>query len=82
MEFVRSMIYTMCFITYWLIEFALESKPMHSFQCKVQKFSYMLLDPISYSFVPVLSLLMNLLWLAYRIYEFSILSLDGHGILS
>ena len=37
---------------------------------ELQYYSYMLFLPIRYSFVPVLSMMMDFLWLAYRKYEY------------
>ena len=36
----------------------------------IQKYSFLFTTPIYYSFVPVLSMLMDFLWLAYRKYEY------------
>ena len=70
LEFVRGLGYIICFLPDWFIDFAHESTDMLNFQLNIHKYSYLLLHPLAYSFVPLLSLLMNFLWLAYRKYEY------------
>ena len=70
LEFVRSLGYIICFLPNWFIDFAHESTDMLNFQLNMQKISYFLLRPLAYSFVPLLSLLLSFLWLAYRKYEY------------
>ena len=70
LEFVRSLGYIISFLPDWFIDFAHESTDMLNFQLNIRKYSYLLLHPLAYSFVPLLSLLMNFLWLAYRKYEY------------
>ena len=51
-------------IAYFVKEFNIH------FLMELQNYSFLFTDPIYYSFVPVLSMLMDLLWLAYRKYEY------------
>ena len=70
MELVRSIIYVIRFLPYYYYYFATPSKATEDLLGKVADISLLILDPITYTFVPLLSLLMKFLWLAYRHYDY------------
>ena len=57
-------IYLPCLINYFELEFNFRSL------LEVQKYSILFNIPIYYSVTPILSMLMDFLWLAYRKYEY------------
>ena len=70
LEFVRSICYIIGLLPDWFITFAHENTGMLNIQTNFQYISNLYITPLAYSFVPVLSLFMNFLWLAYRKFEY------------
>ena len=65
-EIAQNVLQFIYFFPAWMIDF-LEDCPLY---IELQYSSTLLLLPIRYSFVPVLSMMMDFLWLAYRKYEY------------
>ena len=70
LECIRSIAATIYLIPEWVNYAEDNNIVMSNFQRNVDNYSYFLIYPILCSFVPVLCLLMNFLWLAYRKYEY------------
>ena len=70
LEFTRSMAATINYIPDWIMFAHGNTKSMSNFQRNIQTYYYLFIGPILLAFVPVLCLLMNFLWLAYRKYEY------------
>ena len=65
-EIAQNVFQFIIYFPFWIIDFLLES-PLY---WKLQYYSILLYPTIRYSFVPVLSMMMDFLWLAYRKYEY------------
>ena len=65
-EIVQNVFQFIAYFPSWMIYF-LEECPLY---LELQYYSFLLYLPIRYSLVPVLSMMMNFLWLAYRKYEY------------
>ena len=65
-EIVLNVSQMMMYFPYWIIHY-LKEFPLYK---ELQYYSYLLNMTIRYSFVPVLSMMMDFLWLAYRKYEY------------
>ena len=65
-EIVQNVLQFIIYFPDWIIDFVKES-PLY---IELQFYSNLLFPTIRYSFVPVLSMMMDFLWLAYRKYEY------------
>ena len=70
LEFLRNIGYLLSSLPSWFIYFGKETSGMIDYQHNVEKFSDEYFVSKSYTFVPVLCLFMNFLWLAYRKFEY------------
>ena len=70
LELVRSICYVIHFLPYYYYYFAIKSKATEHRLDQILDISLLILDPITYLFVPLLSLLMKFLWLAYNRYDY------------
>ena len=65
-EIAQNLSQFIVYFPYWIIDFLVEC-PLY---WELHYYSNLLYMPIRYSFVPVLSMVMDFLWLAYRKYEY------------
>ena len=70
LEFVQNMGQFAIYFPYFIIYFVKETGFSIPFLLTVEKYSSLFTIPIYYSLVPLLSMFMDFLWLAYRKYEY------------
>ena len=70
LEFVQNMGEVIYYLPNWVLIFDTENRSMYPFFQNVQYYSYLFTNPIRFSVVQVVSLMMNFLWSAYRKYEY------------
>ena len=70
LELVRNFGDTIHFLPDWFTLFFIGNADIHHFMSNIQYYSSLFSIPMRYSFIPVLSMLMHFLWLAYRKYEY------------
>ena len=70
LEFIQNISFSIELLSHWVSFFEKDIRPDFAFLFHIRKFIQTYLDALNLSIIPVLSLLMKFLWLAYRKYEY------------
>ena len=82
MEFLNSLAYMLAFLPFWVLNFDRDNKTTFLFLYHIGNFMVRFGVILRQSLIPLISILMNFLWLVYRKYEYKLTLIRWFGYMS